>query len=261
MARQTQEELKRQVLRLFYEERIEEATPSLLVYRLYLSIEEASALLDTMVSQGLIELDSDDYGNLLYRLPPSERARLKRAPRTPSHHHGHQGTDGSVGGGSSSYYQPNNSQPHQPPHGPPPHRPQQYNPSHRTLPPQAPPRDYYQPYQGKPNTYQGSPGHQRGYPHNHGYPYNPNNLPVMYQNHTLQRVNPDPKHSPVIAGLLSFMFPGAGQIYNGQVGKGAMTLFGFVATLPLFGLGVFVYFWAIADAISIAHRRRVGMPV
>lgn len=60
--------------------------------------------------------------------------------------------------------------------------------------------------------------------------------------------------SPGVALLLSFFICGAGQMYNGQVGKGILMLIGFVLTIWLFGLGLIIYIWSMVDAYSTAKQ-------
>lgn len=58
--------------------------------------------------------------------------------------------------------------------------------------------------------------------------------------------------NPGIALLLSFIFPGGGQFYNGHAGKGFLVLF----TFWIFGI---TYIWSLFDAYSSAQRiNRVG---
>ncbi len=68
------------VLSLFYREGNRELTPSFLAYRMRISTRDATALLDKMVKHGTLDLDFDDEGNLLYRLPESERRLLSEHP-------------------------------------------------------------------------------------------------------------------------------------------------------------------------------------
>lgn len=60
--------------------------------------------------------------------------------------------------------------------------------------------------------------------------------------------------SPGVALLLSFFICGAGQMYNGQVGKGIMMLIGFMFTIFLFGLGLIIWIWSMVDAYSTAKE-------
>jgi TM2 domain-containing membrane protein YozV len=60
--------------------------------------------------------------------------------------------------------------------------------------------------------------------------------------------------SPGIALLLSFFICGAGQMYNGQVGKGILMLVGFALTIWFFGLGLIIYIWSMVDAYSTAKQ-------
>jgi len=58
--------------------------------------------------------------------------------------------------------------------------------------------------------------------------------------------------NPGVALLLSFIFPGGGQFYNGHAGKGILVLFTFWI------LGI-TYIWSLFDAYSSAQRiNRVG---
>ena len=65
--------------------------------------------------------------------------------------------------------------------------------------------------------------------------------------------------SPGIAALCSFIFPGLGQVYNGDVGRGFLILLGTIVGLIFFvipGLAVFVY--GIYDAYATAKRMNAG---
>lgn len=59
--------------------------------------------------------------------------------------------------------------------------------------------------------------------------------------------------SPGVALLLSFFISGAGQMYNGQVGKGILMLIGTIA-LWFALLGWTVWIWSMVDAYSTAKR-------
>lgn len=57
--------------------------------------------------------------------------------------------------------------------------------------------------------------------------------------------------NPTVALLLSIIFPGGGQFYNGHIGKGLLVLFTFWLIIP--------WIWSIFDAYHCAHRiNRVG---
>ena len=58
--------------------------------------------------------------------------------------------------------------------------------------------------------------------------------------------------SPGVALLLSFIICGAGQMYNGQIGKGILMLIGFMLTIWIFGLGLIIYIWSLVDAYKTA---------
>ena len=91
------------------------------------------------------------------------------------------------------------------------------------------------------------------------------------------RQGPDPRfpayqdHSPWAAGILAFLFTGAGQLYNKQFAKAAILILGMFTVIgPLaFFLGMLMWFlvflpWLvfqaclIADAVFVACRVRRG---
>jgi len=61
--------------------------------------------------------------------------------------------------------------------------------------------------------------------------------------------------SPGTAALLSALWVGSGQLYNGQVGKGIVMFFGCVG-LWFVLLGWIINLWSIFDAYSVAKRKR-----
>ncbi len=69
------------VLSLFYDEGYRELTPSFLAYRMRMRTAEASALLDGMVRNSILDLHIEDEGHITYRLPEAEQLRLDREPR------------------------------------------------------------------------------------------------------------------------------------------------------------------------------------
>jgi hypothetical protein len=62
----------------------------------------------------------------------------------------------------------------------------------------------------------------------------------------------------VLAAILSFFFPGVGQIISGQVGKGILML---VVFFVLCGLGGLLNVVAAIDAYLIAEKKNAGKPV
>jgi TM2 domain-containing membrane protein YozV len=63
--------------------------------------------------------------------------------------------------------------------------------------------------------------------------------------------------SPGVALLLSFFISGAGQMYNGQVGKGILMLLGTIA-LWFILLGWTVWIWSMVDAYQTAKRMNLA---
>ena len=52
--------------------------------------------------------------------------------------------------------------------------------------------------------------------------------------------------NPTVALLLSLIFPGGGQFYNGEAGKGILVLLTFWLVIP--------YLWSLFDAYNSANR-------
>jgi TM2 domain-containing membrane protein YozV len=62
-----------------------------------------------------------------------------------------------------------------------------------------------------------------------------------------------------IAALLSFFFPGLGQVFDGNLTRGVIFLIGtFVGTLFFFVPGLIVWIYQIYDAYSIAKKMNAG---
>ena len=61
--------------------------------------------------------------------------------------------------------------------------------------------------------------------------------------------------NPVVAFLLSFLIPGLGQIYNGQVAKGLVLLVLAIFLCPI------VWVVSIVDAVMIARKLQQGQAV
>ncbi|MCS3922410.1 TM2 domain-containing membrane protein YozV [Methanococcus voltae PS] len=70
--------------------------------------------------------------------------------------------------------------------------------------------------------------------------------------------------NPILAGILSFLIVGAGQMYNGQIKKGILLLIaGLISGFLLFFLIGFillpiVYIYAIYDAYTTADKINKG---
>ena len=62
--------------------------------------------------------------------------------------------------------------------------------------------------------------------------------------------------SPGLALFLSFLFVGAGQLYNGQVGKGILMFFISIFLWVAF-LGWIINIWSMIDAYSVAKDKRL----
>jgi hypothetical protein len=69
------------------------------------------------------------------------------------------------------------------------------------------------------------------------------------------RVAPYREHkSPVLAAVLSFLFVGMGQVYNGQAGKGLVMFFSCIALWAIM-MGWIIHVWSIVDAFATANEK------
>lgn len=122
------------------------------------------------------------------------------------------------------------------------------------------------------------PQYQPGYPQAHQqqphyppqYQQYPQPVQLVIQNHigapTPYAMAPYARRKDAgVATLLSFFLPGAGQLYNGQVGKGvALLLVSIFVNFPLMFVGVgfitglITWIWAMIDAHSSAEKINRG---
>ena len=65
------------------------------------------------------------------------------------------------------------------------------------------------------------------------------------------------RKEPGIALLLSFLLPGLGQIYNGDVGKGIGFMIGFFVLIWV-GIGIVFWIWGMIDAYQVATNINLG---
>ncbi|KKH93181.1 hypothetical protein EO95_00255 [Methanosarcina sp. 1.H.T.1A.1] len=81
------------------------------------------------------------------------------------------------------------------------------------------------------------------------------------------RQKPNEQKSPDIAAILSFLWVGLGQIYNGQLGKGLLFMVLQIANCFLFALVIGLitvpafWFYGIYDAYTIAEKINNGEEV
>lgn len=142
------------------------------------------------------------------------------------------------------YGQPGYAPPTQGPYAAPPHGGQ----TSAAAPYGAPSYAHGQPAYG---SQPGQPGQAGPYgaPGQH-YPAAPN---YRYGQNALVPVNQTPR-SPMTASLLSAFFPGAGQLYNGQVGKGLFFFFSTIFLLAAQPFAMVPWLWGIVDAYSTSRR-------
>jgi TM2 domain-containing membrane protein YozV len=80
-----------------------------------------------------------------------------------------------------------------------------------------------------------------------------NNIPNPVHAALLLDVGRAAPKSPGVALLLSFLLMGAGQMYNGEVGKGFLMLIGGIFLWLIF-LGWIIWIWSMIDAYSTAKE-------
>jgi TM2 domain-containing membrane protein YozV len=70
---------------------------------------------------------------------------------------------------------------------------------------------------------------------------------------------PPKKKEPVLAALLSFIFAGSGQVYNGELGKGILVLAGTIIGAFIFLVpGIIVWLFGIFDAYTTSMKMNSG---
>ena len=76
----------------------------------------------------------------------------------------------------------------------------------------------------------------------------------------VQQVQAELPKNTIIAALLSFFFPGLGQVYNGDLKRGAMFLVGtFVGLLLVILPGLIVWVYQLYDAYSTSNKMNAGL--
>lgn len=303
-----QRQFEQSVLQLVHARRVDRLTPSTVANEFGLSVKDAEKALDRMVTEGTLELDSDDEGNLFYFVPglgtagvftqgtsaanpseppqppaggpapwtPPSGAGPYGAPQQPQQPTGYGSPYGppqqpgyAPPGPHASGYAPQGQQPPGPPPGTPYGTPPQspgnryqapvHNPYASQAAPYGPPQQpgYAPPHTGYAPTQSGQPtGYGQPYGQPNPYQQQPYGTPgyAPYGQGALVPTGGTTARSPAAASLLSAFFPGAGQLYNGQVGKG---LFFFFSTVMLMSLGPVAFIpwlWGVADAYSTTRR-------
>lgn len=119
----------------------------------------------------------------------------------------------------------------------------------------APNPQQYQ-YPQSPQSYQTVQPQQHPYQH----PYQQPPAPYYQQGYAPQVVLYAKRKEPGLALFLSFFFPGLGQIYNGDVGKGIALMIGFWLLVWVF-IGWIFWIWSMVDAYRTANDINMGRRV
>lgn len=275
----------------------ERLTPGDVAFRLHLPVKDTERALDRLVTEGKLELDSDESGNLFYfrpgsaaggvfsgtnelgpapqplhpdpstQQPPSWQRPTQAMPAAPGWpQHGSpqmqappMSPQGAWGPGPGYPPNPYAAPPQPYPPGsygaPQPYAPNPYAPPAQPYAPNpyAPPPQAFAPPAYPPSPY----GPPQGYPP--GAYAQPPWAGQVPPNAALQPFAPiSERKSPTAAAVLSAFFPGAGQLYNGSIGKGFGIFFGtmFLAAtivgIPIAGL---IYLYGVMDAYHDARRQ------
>lgn len=259
-----QRQFEQAVLHLVYAGGLTRLTPAAVAYQLGLAVKDAERRLDQMIADGSLELDSDDDGNLFYFVPGAPAA-------SPGGPQGPQPTAGALWPGSPGPGAPGAWPPaapgHQPPGPQPPPGPAAW-PGHAPPPHGAgwSPQPQSPPWQGAagvaPSPGMGGQGYGNSPPTAWSGPQGtwrppgaaPPTAMVPYRGGVPMPYAEDPPRSPSTAALLSF-FPGAGQLYNGQIGKALAFFFSTMLLYSVFApAGLATHIWAVVDAHSTSRR-------
>jgi hypothetical protein len=219
-----------EILDLFYQRGVESVTPTYVAYVLRISPERANNLLDEMVRNSMLELETDDEGHLQYSLPAQEMKRIEEARNEAA------------------------SQPTPPDSGEPESSPSsgRFDGSLEGADidsgPQAP----------------SSSGPVRSEQQNQQQQRQQQSVKERAES-VLQPTSEDKDvvvlssaqqtdGSPMMAAFLSLVIPGMGQVYNQEVGKGLLMFFAW------FVGWVFLLFWVVSiwssfDAYQVAQHR------
>jgi TM2 domain-containing membrane protein YozV len=75
----------------------------------------------------------------------------------------------------------------------------------------------------------------------------------------IRQAEPERKKEPVLSAVLNFIFAGSGQVYNGELGKGILFLFGTVIGVFIFFFpGLIIWIYGIYDAYTTAVKMNRG---
>ncbi len=77
--------------------------------------------------------------------------------------------------------------------------------------------------------------------------------------HTVLRKPSQPIKNPNVAAILSFFFPGLGQIYNGQIAIGIISFIVTVALYFTLFCGILLHLCLVYDASTYARKLNNGM--
>jgi len=75
----------------------------------------------------------------------------------------------------------------------------------------------------------------------------------------IRKPEPEKKKEPVLAAILSFLFAGSGQVYNGELGKGILILVGTIIGAFIFLIpGIIVWIYGIYNSYTTSEKMNKG---
>lgn len=203
------------ILEMFFEVGYEFVTPATVAYFLKIPIKLAEQYLDQLIQDDVLELEVNEHGHILYALPLIARPKGKILEKT----HRFRSTHGEGG----VELQPSTAL-------------------------------GYHSAAGSSGAYQDSDwGWRAATETDQAYPLVPIHDLYHLPTHTRDDITHPEQRSPTGSMLLSFLWPGLGQVYNGQPGKGVVLFFS-SAFLWMIFLGWMVHLYALIDAGVTAHR-------
>lgn len=237
------------ILEMIIEAGYDYLTPANVAFFLKVPIKMAEKCLDELVLDSILELETADDGRVLYCLPESAIPKGETLEKTREYRasHGEYGVVLPTPPPAAMLQAP----PHHPPAPTPPPPPSPHArhsaPLHDEIPPLFREAGWHPPHEPSPPPW----------PTDHLPTPTSSTALVRKPNHSTALAEQDQLRSdyrsPTASMILSVLWPGLGQVYNGQPGKGLLMFFS-SAFLWMVFLGPLVHIYALVDAGVTAHR-------
>jgi hypothetical protein len=253
------------ILEMVFDAGYDQLTPATVAFHLKIPIKTAEQYLDELLRDAILEMDLSEAGHITYRLPEASRPPAETLARTRRYRATH-------GEGGASLMLPAGVVLHPPSHA-----------ALANFTPPAPPAPPAPPVPPPALSYHLSAGDQPAGDHfiatlrHHdwsaspsspnsdwatrapSYPLTEGHPPRQSSAHNLTRPSSNhldlasDRRNPTGSMLLSLLWPGLGQVYNGQPGKGVVLFFS-SAFLWMAFMGWIVHVYALVDAGLVAQQ-------